>query len=152
MTKYLTRNKINGLLDPRFKHCWNVWGWLVAEVYECGNIMNRRQLKQILESKIKVISSKYKITIKSMFHNYFDNVFFNRPDLCGAECSCWGRKNPPTDWYHPPVLRLPTPLSSNPFPLRSGLLLSPNPHADNGDTNRTTKKRLAIRLSTYRWK
>ena len=94
-----------------------------------------------------------------MFLNYFFSVgdiraltsyFFKRPDLRGAECSCWGRKNLPTDWYHPPVLRLPTPLSSNPFPLRSlstltpigGLQLSPNPHADSGDTNRTTKKGL----------
>ena len=62
----------NGLLDPPIVE--NIWGWLVAEVYKCGNIMNLRQLKQILEAKIKVISSKYKITIKSMFHNYFDNV------------------------------------------------------------------------------
>ena len=86
--------------------------------------------------------------------------FFKRPDLHGAECSCWRRKNPPTDWHYPPVLHLPTPLSSNPFPLRSlstvtptdGLLLSPNPHADSGDTNRTTKKSLSIRLSAYRIK
>ena len=73
----VTRNKINVLKWPSTSPDLNrkmSWGWLVAEVYECGNIMNFRQLKQILEAKIKVISSKYKITIKSMFHNYFDNV------------------------------------------------------------------------------